>query len=110
MCNLIATGDTQTVPQPESLDASAAWSIASWLSDSTSFLANATVPGGSTSIWMVSVLERGPRKVRDDATAWSLSPDGSQIAFTAVPGLFGSREIWRMTREGERAQKVYAAT
>ena len=73
---LIATGDTQIVSEPESLDASAAWSIASWLPDSTSFLANATVPGGSTSIWMVSVLGRAPRKVRDDATAWSLSPTG----------------------------------
>src|SRR5206468_735915 len=46
---LIASGDTQTVSQPESLDANAAWSIASWLPDSTSFVANATVPGGSSS-------------------------------------------------------------
>jgi hypothetical protein len=76
MCNLIATGDTQTVPQPESLDANAAWSIASWLPDSTSFLANAAVPGGSTSIWMVSLLGRTPNKIRDEATAWSISPDG----------------------------------
>ena len=59
---------------------------------------------------MVSVLGRAPRKIRDDATAWSVSPDGSQIAFTAVPGLFGSREIWLMTRQGEQARKVYAAT
>jgi serine/threonine protein kinase len=107
---LIANGDTQTVSQPESLNANAAWSIASWFPDSTSFVANATVPGGSTSIWMVSLLGRAPRKIRDDATAWSVSPDGSQIAFTAVPGLFGSREIWLMTKEGEQARKLYAAS
>jgi Tol biopolymer transport system component/DNA-binding winged helix-turn-helix (wHTH) protein len=105
---LIANGDRQTVSQPESLDANAAWTIASWLPDGTSFLANATVPGGSTSIWMVSLLGRAPRKIRDDATAWSVSPDGSQIAFTAVPGLVGSREIWLMTKEGEQARKLFA--
>jgi len=105
---LVANGDRQTVSQPESLDANAAWTIASWLPDGTSFLANATVPGGSTSIWMVSLLGRAPRKIRDDATAWSVSPDGSQIAFTAVPGLFGSREIWLMTKEGEQARKLFA--
>jgi Tol biopolymer transport system component len=43
-----------------------------------------------------------------DATAWSVSPDGSQIAFTAVPGLVGSREIWLMTKEGEQARKLFA--
>ena len=107
---LIASGDTQTVSQPESLDARAAWSIASWLADATSFVSNAMVPGGSTSIWMVSLLGRAPRKIRDDAIAWSVSPDGSQIAFTAVPSLFGSREVWSMTREGEQARKLFATT
>jgi eukaryotic-like serine/threonine-protein kinase len=107
---LIASGDTQTISQPESLDANAAWSIASWFPDSTSFLANATVPGGSTSIWMVSLFGRAPRRIRDDATAWSISPDGSQIAFTAVTGVFGSREIWLMTKEGEQERKLFPAT
>ena len=106
----ITTGDTQTVSRPESLDANAAWSVASWLPNSSSFVANATVPGGSTSIWMVSLLGRAPRKIRDDATAWSVSPDGSQIAFTAVPGLFGSREIWLMPREGDEGQKLFTTT
>src|SRR3984893_10645661 len=107
---LVANGDMQTISQPESLNANAAWSIASWLPDSTSFLANATVPGGSTSIWVVSLLGRAPKKIRDDATAWSVSPDGSKIAFTAVPGLFGSREIWLMTKEGEQARNLFPAT
>ena len=107
---LIASGDTQTVSQPESLDANAAWSIASWLPDSASFLANVAVPSGGSSIWMVSVFGRAPRKMRDDATAWSVSPDGSQIVFTAVPSVFGSREIWLMTSKGEQARKLFAAT
>jgi eukaryotic-like serine/threonine-protein kinase len=107
---LIASGDTQTVSQPESLEATAAWSIASWFPDSTSLLANAAMPGGSSSIWVVSLFGRGPRKIRDDATAWSVSLDGSQIAFTASPSLFGSREVWLMTKGGEQAQRLFAAT
>jgi hypothetical protein len=59
---LIANGDRQTVSQPESLDANAAWTIASWLPDGTSFLANATVPGGSTSIWMVFLIRTSSKK------------------------------------------------
>jgi eukaryotic-like serine/threonine-protein kinase len=97
---LMASGDTQTISRPELLDANVAWSIASWLPDSTSLLANATVPDGSTSIWIISLFGRAPRKIRDDARAWSVSPDGLQISFTAVPGLFGSREVWLMTKEG----------
>jgi len=107
---LMASGDTQTASQPDSLDSNAAWSIASWFPDGTGFLTNATVPGGSTSIWIISLFGRAPRKIRDDATAWSMSPDGSQIVFTAVEGLFGSREIWLMTKDGEQARKLFAAT
>jgi Transcriptional regulatory protein, C terminal/WD40-like Beta Propeller Repeat len=107
---LIASGDTQTVSQPESLDPNATWSIASWFPDSASFLANAAAPGGNASIWVISLFGRPPRKIRENATAWSVSPDGSQIVFTAVPSLFGSREVWFMTREGEQAQKLFAAT
>jgi hypothetical protein len=59
-----------------------------------------------------------PRKLRDDARAWSVSPDGSLVAFTANPGNlashystswyygFGHREIWLMGRNGEQARKV----
>ena len=107
---LISSGDIQNVSQPESLDANAAWSIASWFPDGTSFVANATLPEGSSSIWIVSLFGRAPRKIRDDATAWSVSPDGLQIAFTAIPSLFGSREVWLMAKEGEQAHKLFAAT
>jgi dipeptidyl aminopeptidase/acylaminoacyl peptidase len=107
---LIATGEMQTVPQPESLKANAAWSIASWFPDSTRCLANAIVSDGNTSMWAVSVLGHAPRKIREDATAWSVSPDGSHIAFSTVPGLFGAREIWLMTSQGEQARKLFAVT
>jgi DNA-binding winged helix-turn-helix (wHTH) protein len=110
---LIASGDTQTVSRPESLNANATWLIASWLPDSTSFLANAMVHPRTTegaSIWMFSLFGRVPKRIRDNAIAWSVSPDGTQIAFATVPGQFGSREIWLMTSEGEQARKFVAVT
>ncbi len=50
-----------------------------------------------------------PRKIRDDAEAYSVSPDGSSIAFGEKNGKFGNREIWLMGPTGERARKLYTA-
>ena len=87
----------------------------SWFPDSTRFLANA-VPRGQgpqevgsqgTSIWMVSVLGGAPRKLRDNAVAYSVSPDGSLISFGTNKGRQGDREIWLMALSGEQARKLY---
>jgi eukaryotic-like serine/threonine-protein kinase len=138
---LIETGETQTIPQPEALKGSRVnWSIGSWFPDGTRFLANAYEPGGEhqpgrrrengrgssflanayppggkhSSVWTVSVLGGAPRKVRDDAWAWSVSPDGSWVACTTNPDKlswyypFGNgREIWLMGPNGEEARKLY---
>ena len=59
-----------------------------------------------------------PRKIREDAEAFSVSPDGSWIAFGARPsksgqtlygaGLsgMGDREIWLMSPRGEAPRKL----
>ena len=115
---LIETGETQTVPQPETLsDTRVDWAFGSWFPDGTRYLANANVPGQSLSAWTVSLMGR-TRKLRDDSRAWSVSPDGSQVAFTTNAGKlssrystswyygFGYREIWLMGPEGEQPRKV----
>jgi eukaryotic-like serine/threonine-protein kinase len=99
---LIETGETQAIPQPnEFKDSKVKWEIRSWFPDGTRFLANA-VPRGLgpqelssqvTSIWVVSLLFGPPRKVRDHAVAYSVSPDGSSIAFGTNNGRQGDREI-----------------
>jgi serine/threonine protein kinase len=114
----MATGDTESVPQPALLNGkSLDWEINStaWFPDSTGFVANARppVPFGSvpssagTSIWLVSVLGGVPKKLRDNAGASSVSPDGSLVSFGSNPGKVGDREIWLMRPDGELAKKLY---
>jgi Tol biopolymer transport system component len=113
---LIGTGETETIPQPEALRGGPVdWSIGSWFPDGTSFLANACPPGLQHSgVWRVSVIGGVPRKLRDDAWAWSVSPDGSSVAFTTNPvrswltvSVRHDREIWLMGPDGEQARKLY---
>jgi serine/threonine protein kinase len=115
---LIATGETKVVPQPEGLNAQDVhWEILAtgWFPDSTTFLANgypaALDPSRWTSetasIWEVSVLGGSPRKLRDHAIAWSVSPDDSSIAFGIKNDKFGEREIWLMGKTGEQPRKLF---
>ena len=110
---LVQTGEVQAVPQPdmpasEKLD----WELGSWLPDSTRFVANAHPTPSSglqdeSSSWVVSVLGHAPIKLREKALVYSVSRDGSFIAFGANSGKFGPREIWLMDANGENAHKLY---
>ena len=113
---LIEGGETQTITQPAELKGRwVDWEIGPWFPDGTRFLAFTHPPGGDasnwtskgTSIWVVSLLGGPPRKLRDEAYADSISPDGSTIAFQTNPGRFGDREIWLMGFNGEHARKLY---
>jgi serine/threonine protein kinase/Tol biopolymer transport system component len=115
---LIETGETRAVPQPEAFRREdVAWQIGPWLPGSTRFLANAHPAGESSddwssqgaSIWLVAVLGEAPLKLRNDAIAYSTSPDGSLIAFGTNKGRRGEREIWLMAPDGQQARKLYEA-
>jgi eukaryotic-like serine/threonine-protein kinase len=114
----IATGDIQSVPQPPVLNGkNLDWEInpSGWFPDSVRFLANARPPvtfgnnpsSVGASIWLVSVLGGAPKKLRDNAVSYSVSPDGSLISFGTNQGKLGDREIWLMRPDGEQAQKLY---
>jgi eukaryotic-like serine/threonine-protein kinase len=113
---ILQTGETEAIPQPEMMkNERVDWEIGPWFPDSTRFLANAR-PSNLTqkpssqetaSIWTASLLGRPPRKLRDNAVAWSISPDGTSIAFGTNKGKFDDREIWLMDGNGERARKLY---
>ncbi len=116
---LIETGETQNTPQPGILKGSRVdWSFGSWFPDSTRYLANASLPGDRLSVWLMSVIGVAPHKLRDDARAWAVSPDGSLLAFTTHPGKLssyfstswyegsGHREIWLMRPDGQQARKL----
>jgi eukaryotic-like serine/threonine-protein kinase len=114
---LVATGETRVVPQPNDLNGKEAdWEVAGrWFPDSTRFVANVHPAGENqnawssqtSSIWLVSVLGGPPHKLRDNAVAWSVSPDGSLISFGTNKGKLGEREIWLMGSGGEQARKLF---
>jgi len=115
---LIASGEIRAVPDPAALKSGdVEWGIGPWFPDSTRFLAHDhpalqgaddwNIQGGG--IWTVSVLGEAPRKLRDNAGAYSVSPDGSLIAFGTNAGARGPREIWLMGPDGEQARKLYEA-
>jgi serine/threonine protein kinase len=114
---LVATGETRAIPQPKELGGKEVdWDIVcTWFPDSTRFLANAHPAGEdqsawssqTSSIWLVSVLGGPPHKLRDNAIAWSVSPDGSLISFGTNKGKRGEREIWLMGSGGEQARKLF---
>ncbi|MBS1842277.1 MAG: winged helix-turn-helix domain-containing protein [Acidobacteria bacterium] len=112
---LLETGETSLIPPPVSLNGvPVEWRIAQqWFPDSTRFLADSHPSGQSpafwssqgSSIWVISVLGGPPRKLRDDAVADAISPDGLSIAFATNKGRLGDREIWLMGPDGENARK-----
>jgi serine/threonine protein kinase len=115
---LIASGEVQGIPEPPSLAGkSMNWEVARWFPDSIHFLINAhpasqdsdhwSSPGSS--IWKASVLAEAARELRDEAIAYSISPDGSLVSFGTNKGTFGEREIWLMSAAGDQARKLYEA-
>jgi eukaryotic-like serine/threonine-protein kinase len=114
---LIETGETRAIPRPEELHGTnVEWKVAPpWFPDGTSFLAEAHPPGQGaafwssqgSSIWIVSALGGPPRKLRDEASTPSISPDGSLVSFGTNKGRRGNREIWLMGPDGENARKLY---
>jgi eukaryotic-like serine/threonine-protein kinase len=115
---LVGTDETQSVPQPAELtNDKVKWEIlaGSWFPDSKRFFANAHPPSESpmtwssrtSSVWIVSVLGGAPSKLRENAFAWSVSPDGSSISFGTNEGKLGPRQLWLVGPNGEQARKLY---
>jgi serine/threonine protein kinase len=114
----IGTGDTSILaPPPEMSGKDVGWEIIgpAWFPDSARFVVNAHPAGGferarssqTTSIWVFSRTNATPRKLREHAIAWSVSPDGSVISFGTNHGSVGERETWQMSANGQRAHKVF---
>ena len=112
----IETGETQTIPPPEHVKSNTLdFEVGSWLPDSKGFLANACPLGGDTSfgtshgcsIWIVSASGGPPRKIHDEGTSESFSPDGSLLSLETNTGKYGDHEIWVMRPDGQQARKVF---
>ena len=116
----IGNDDALSIPPPEELkDKKITWEILtqSWFPDNARFLANAHPQSEdvvewrskTTSIWAFSVAGGAPHKIRDNAMAFSVSPDGTLISFGQSPNEFGEREIWLMSTSGGNARKLFDA-
>jgi eukaryotic-like serine/threonine-protein kinase len=110
---LVETGEMRTLPLPAELGSThATWLPAAWFPDGTRLLTNLEVAGKPPSIWILSLIGDAPRKFRDDGFAYSISPDGSSIVFTAArtglgesqglfSGQFGDQTIWLVGVNGQ---------
>jgi len=107
---LIETGETRSLLQPEnSAPDRAQWRPNGWFPDGARFVASRLESGGHTNAWVISVTGGQPRKLRDDAAAWSVAPDGSLIALGAQPASAGGfREIWLTGQQGEEPRRLVA--
>jgi eukaryotic-like serine/threonine-protein kinase len=115
----IETGEIRAVPEPEEMkNISITWVVVAWFPDGLRFLVNAHPAGTggeewnseSTSIWTVSATDGPPRKLRDTGRSYSISPDGSLIAFGMNKDRFGERAVWIMDSSGERPRKIIEST
>lgn len=111
---LIQTGQIVNIPQPEGrapdLDN---WWPNGWFPDSTKFVAVGFKSGQSISNWVISVMGGPPRRLRDNADVWSVSPDGNLVAFGTGQGLSRfsrSREIWLMGAQGQEPHKFVSGS
>ncbi len=110
----IETGENTDIPvSQKSAGGRVDWQIMAWFPDGGSFLANIApfedvcLHCEHFSAWVVPANGGVPQKVRDDANAESVSPDGSRIAFTADLGMPGGHEIWLTDSKGDSPTKIY---
>ena len=108
---LIQTGETRTIPQPEGpAPDRAGWWPNGWFPDGTKFIATGVEAGLRNGGWVVSVMGGPPRKLRDDADVWSVSPDGTLIAFGTGMSFLRNREIWLMGPQGEQPRRLVSGS
>jgi len=108
---LIQTGETLNIPQPQGpAPDPGSWFPNGWFPDGSKFISAGVEAGQRVSGWVVSVMGGPPRKLRDDADVWSVSPDGTLIAFGTGLSFMRSREIWLMGPQGEEPRRLVAGS
>ena len=108
---LIQTGETLNIPQPQGpAPDPGSWFPNGWFPDGSKFISAGLEAGQRPSGWVVSVMGGPPRKLRDDADVWSVSPDGTLIAFGTGLSFMRSREIWLMDPQGEEPHRLVAGS
>ena len=103
---LIETGELSNIALPEGRDGvPVQWVVVQWFPDGTHFLLNAMVGGMPEGIWKFSLVGGSRRELRE-GQAWSISPDGTLIAFGAKATRTGLKDLWLMKADGEESRKL----
>jgi Tol biopolymer transport system component/DNA-binding winged helix-turn-helix (wHTH) protein len=102
---VVATGETHAVALADGFQPRPA----AWFPDGSHLLVTkSTDLDGGPSFWSVSTLGGEPRKILENGSARSVSPDGSQVAF--VRGSVLRQEIWVVSADGSLPRKVFGET
>jgi len=118
---LVETGEMRTLSLPADAAAShATWLPAAWFPDGTRLLTNLIVAGKPPSIWILSLVGDAPRKFLDDGFAYSISPDGSTIVYTAARNglgetqsslpVYNDQTIWTVSSTGKSPTMIAQQT
>ena len=100
---VIGAGETHRLEMPAGLHGSSV----SWFPDGARLVLGAFEGDGATSsLWLASILGGEAKKLRDDAGAAAVSPDGSLIAF--LPGR-NRAEVWVTDAKGNEPRRVASA-
>ncbi len=108
--HLLSTGEERLIPPTAVAPAGAYSWVDSWFPNGTELLGHSREPGGRSAVWAVSIMGRSPVELRSDALAWSVSPDGTHIAFSPTRADKPLPEIWVMDEHAEHPHKVLGLT
>ena len=103
---IIETGELSNVALPEVQSGQPVqWVVVQWFPDGTHFLMNSVVGGTPEGMWKFSLIGGSRRELRK-GQAWSISPDGTLIAFGVKFTRTGYKEMWLMKADGEEPQRL----
>ncbi|HEX4769753.1 MAG TPA: winged helix-turn-helix domain-containing protein [Bryobacteraceae bacterium] len=103
---LLSTGEERLIPASAVAPPGAFSWVDSWFPNGTELLGHSREAGGRGGVWAISILGQAARELRADSIGWSVSPDGSHIAFSPTVADRHLPEIWVMDEHGEHAHKV----
>ncbi len=100
----VDNGETHPLLLPKGFDVFAE----SWFPDGIHLLVSCIEsPQRPPSLWQISVIGGAQRKLTDEGSSASLSPDGSQLVF--VKQAASAEEIWLTQADGEKATKLISS-
>jgi serine/threonine protein kinase len=105
---LLETREIRTLSRPQTLGRDDSWWPTDWFPDGNRLLAASTTstPNGlKVAAWVVSAHSGNAIRIREDCLPYTVSPDGSRIAFTSG-GTGLHEEIWTVGPQGDAATKV----